>query len=300
MPQKRYALDFIGFSNEDGDGCMAIFVDFPDVKGVGDTFAEAEEDAYEALERYFKNGGEKMTKFEKGVEAYNRKAYPEAYALFSEAAAGGNSDAMVNVALMYMKGIGATRDIEQAKAWFERAADAGHTHAMMSLAHICEKGLDGRVDPDKAHFYYRMAADHGVADAQLKTGMLFREKGDIPHAMHYLIEAAHNNNAQAQEIITYVSNAGVDGERNSAFRGQSEEEQREQIEAMIEKEIRPVLAADSGGIELVNYIAGETPKVWLHYLGACSGCHLGATSTADMLLQHFETLIDKNVILYLM
>lgn len=41
-------------------------------------------------------------------------------------------------------------------------------------------------------------------------------------------------------------------------------------------------------------------QVWLNYLGACSGCHLGSTSTADMLLQHFESLIDKNIVLYLM
>ncbi|MEJ2468630.1 MAG: hypothetical protein P8Y51_06095 [Campylobacterales bacterium] len=47
---KQYALDYIGFSNEDGDGCVALFVDFPDIKGIGDTFEEAEADAYERLE----------------------------------------------------------------------------------------------------------------------------------------------------------------------------------------------------------------------------------------------------------
>lgn len=72
------------------------------------------------------------------------------------------------------------------------------------------------------------------------------------------------------------------------------------IEEMIKTKISPTLQGDNGGIALINYITGDKPQIWLNYLGACSGCHLGSTSTADMLLSHFETLIDKNVILYLM
>jgi len=118
--------------------------------------------------------------------------------------------------------------------------------------------------------------------------------------MRYLITAAHNNNAQAQEIITFVSNASLSTELNKPFRLLDAKQQTVLVEDMIEKKIRPTLEADSGGITLINYIPGETPQIWLNYLGACSGCHLGSTSTADMLLDQFETLIDKNVVLYLM
>ena len=69
---------------------------------------------------------------------------------------------------------------------------------------------------------------------------------------------------------------------------------------MIEAKIKPMLEGDNGGIELINYVPGNVPQVWLHYLGACSGCHLGSTSTADMVLKEFENLIDKNIVLYLM
>ena len=108
------------------------------------------------------------------------------------------------------------------------------------------------------------------------------------------------SNQQAQEIITYVSNAGIDQNYNEIFRSLDVEKQKALVENMIETKIKPTLEADSGGIELVNYIPGEVPQVWLNYLGACSGCHLGSTSTADMLLDQFEALIDKNVVLYLM
>ncbi|MDX1296166.1 MAG: hypothetical protein R3302_07855, partial [Sulfurimonadaceae bacterium] len=46
---KKLELDYYGFSNEDGDGCMAVFVDYPDIKGVGDTYEEAEAEAFEQL-----------------------------------------------------------------------------------------------------------------------------------------------------------------------------------------------------------------------------------------------------------
>ncbi|HHH37050.1 MAG TPA: hypothetical protein ENK77_00350 [Epsilonproteobacteria bacterium] len=299
---QKYELDYIGFSNEDGDGCMAVFVDFPDIKGVGDTFDEARIDAYEALEEYMKSKEKRVTtEFEKGVDAYSDKLYPQAYRHFETAASkNSNPDAMTNLAILHMRGFGCERDLGRAKEWFQKAVDMGQTQAMMSLAHIYEKGLDGAPDEEMAAQYYKMAADNGDVNAQVKSGIYFRQKGLNAKAMQYLITAAHNNNAQAQEIITYVSNQGAESLRNEMFRSLDEHKQRELVEKMLEKEIRPALAADNGGIELVNYIGGEVPQIWLNYLGACSGCHLGSTSTADMLLKHFETLIDKNVVLYLM
>ena len=241
-----------------------------------------------------------ITLFDKGVSAYENKSYPAAYQHFEEAAVEKNKDAMVNLAIMHMKGVGCDRDLNLAKKWFEEAAALGHSHAMMSLAHFYEKGMNGSIESDKALEYYVMAANNGLVDAQLKAGMLYREQGKISKSMQYLITAAHNNNQQAQEIITYVSNAGIDKSCNTMFRSLDEVKQKSLIDNMIDKEIRPALEADNGGIQVVNYIPGDKPQIWLNYLGACSGCHLGSTSTADMLLQQFESLIDKNVVLYLM
>lgn len=238
--------------------------------------------------------------FKKGVEAYEHKAYSEAYEHFREAADQESVDAMANLALMHMKGIGCSTDINKTKFWLEKAASKGHARSMMSLAQMYEKGMDGTIDTEKALEYYTQAANLGIVEAQLKSGILFREKGEISKAMQYLISAAHNNNQQAQEMITYVSNAGIDGSCNTLFRSLDIARQKELVENVIKTKILPTLEADNGGIELVNYVPGDIPQIWLNYLGACSGCHLGSTSTADMLLDHFETLIDKNVVIYLM
>lgn len=240
-----------------------------------------------------------QTKFDKAVLAYETKKYNEAYELFTDVAEE-NPNAMINLALMHMKGAGCQKSNETALLWFEKAASQGNLQAMYSLGTFYEKGMHGTADSDKALEYYKMAADIGHTDAQLKAGLIYRQNSNIPDAMRYLVTAAHNKNAQAQSIITYVSNSSIESVANDAFHGLDAVRQQALVENLIETKIRPALASDEGGIELINYIAGKTPQIWLNYLGACSGCQLGSTSTADMLLDHFETLIDKNVVLYLM
>lgn len=240
-----------------------------------------------------------MSSFESAVSAYESNDFEKAYALFKEAAKE-NSDAMVNLGFMHMKGAGCERSTAEAQKWFEAAAEDNQMHALNSLGIFYEKGLAGEVSEDKALEYYAKAADAGHVDAMAKAGMLYRQKNNIAKAMQYLIAAAHNNNAQAQEIITYVSNADIATVKNGAFHSLPADKQKDLIVNLIDTKIKPTLAVDGGGIELINYIPGETPVVWLNYQGTCSGCHLGSTSTAQMLLEHFETMIDKNVVLYLM
>lgn len=237
--------------------------------------------------------------FDKAMQEFEGKNYNGAYELFKEAS-DVNPNAMFNLAIMHMRGQGCSQSNHDAKNWFEQAASHDHLQALNSLAIFYEKGMDGEVDSKKALTYYKKAADLGNVEAQLKAGMLFREQGNNTEAMRYLITAAHNDNAQAQGIITYVSNASDDNEIDYDFRRLEPLKQKELIDALVETKIRPTLAVDGGGIELLNYIPGERPQVWLAYTGSCSGCHLGSTSTADMLLDNFQTLIDKNVVLYLM
>jgi len=238
-------------------------------------------------------------KFDEALKAYGVKKYTEAYALFEQIAQQ-DSNAMVNLALMDMQGLGCEKNLKRALSWFEKAALDNNLKALYNLGTFYEKGMEGSIDNDKALEYYTKGANLGHADSQLKAGILFKQKGQIAESMRYLISAAHNQNQQAQSIITYVSNSSGATIQNHDFHNLDVAMQRSLVEKLIETQIRPTLATDNGGIELVNYIGGETPQIWLNYLGSCSGCHLGSTSTADMLLNYFETMIDKNVILYLM
>ena len=237
--------------------------------------------------------------FDRALEEFERKNYNGAYKLFEESATL-DPKSMINLAIMHMKGQGCEKSISHAKEWFLKAAEHNNIQALSSLAIIYEKGMETEADSVKALEYYKRAADLGSVESQLKAGMLYKEQGKNLQAMRYLITAAHNNNSQAQEIVTYVSNASDENPLNYDFRSLDGLKQKELIDTLLDTKIRPTLAVDGGGIELLNYIPGDLPQVWLSYTGACSGCHLGSTSTADMLLDNFQTMIDKNVVLYLM
>jgi uncharacterized protein len=238
-------------------------------------------------------------KFQKAIAAYEGQKFHEAYKLFLDISEE-NPKAVLNLARMSMRGEGCERNDNDARKWLQKAADVDNIQALYTLGVIYEQGIDKVPDNETALSYYVRAADQGDTQSQLKSGLLYMQNNETLKAMQYLITAAHNGNEQAQSLITYVSNASTSQESNSVFRSMNPQQQKDVIQKMIDTKIRPTLEADSGGITLVNYVASDVPQIWLNYLGACSGCHLSSTSTADMLLDHFETLIDKNVILYLM
>lgn len=290
------------FSNQEGDGYEVYFCDYPEIKGFGDTYDEAHEDASDNLKAYLtqqkeKQMGEKQMMAE-ALEAYDAKAYKQAYDIW-HGLAGSNADAMVNLGSLYAKGEGVAKDVGKALLWFEKAVKKGHGVAAFYLGGMYENGIGVARDEAKAAECYEKAARHeGFTSAQVKLGLLL-QGSDVKQAMHWLIKAAHQGDEQAQSIITYVSNASSAVEISPQFRSLETDEQAAFVGRIVKDRITPALAADGGGIELVNFVPGETPQIWLRYLGACSGCHLGSTSTADMIIAALEEAIDKKIVLYL-
>ncbi|OHD84863.1 MAG: hypothetical protein A2Y52_08555 [Sulfuricurvum sp. RIFCSPLOWO2_02_43_6] len=181
---------------------------------------------------------------------------------------------------------------------FERAAAYGHETASFYMGGMYENGIGVTADKTEAIRYYTTAAEANMPTAQLKLGILLRDE-DVLNSMRWMIRAAHSGEAQAHSLLTYVSNMSEATDINVAFRMMDESSQRAKVEMVIAENLAPTLASDGGGVELVNYIGGDTPEIWLRYLGACSGCHLGPTSTAGMILEQFEKVIDKKIVIYL-
>ncbi len=64
------------------------------------------------------------------------------------------------------------------------------------------------------------------------------------------------------------------------FENMSEKEQLDAIEAVIEEDIRPMLALDGGNLEIIDMQKDEYHiDVFIRYLGNCDGCAMGATGT---------------------
>lgn len=240
---------------------------------------------------------EEESLMQEAIIAYDKKDFSKAKAIW-ETLSDANADAMVNLGTLHMKGTGTSKNISKAFSLFENAALLGHEQAAFYLGGMYENAIGVTADAPEAIRFYSMAAEAGMSTAQLKLAILLRNE-DMPASMKWMIKAAHAGESQAQSLLTYVSNQNEAADINVTFRTTEPFCQEALVRSVIAEKLSPILASDGGGVELVNYVSGETPQIWLRYLGACSGCHLGPTSTAGMLLEEFEKLIDKNIVIYL-
>jgi TPR repeat protein len=114
-----------------------------------------------------------LASFEAGIAAYESNNLPLAYKEFLAAAKEGHADSQFNVALMYEKGIGVSKDEKEAVVWYSKAALQGNSAAQYNLGVLYENGIGTQVDFSKANELYRKATLQGDALAIGNLGMLY-------------------------------------------------------------------------------------------------------------------------------
>jgi len=68
------------------------------------------------------------------------------------------------------------------------------------------------------------------------------------------------------------------------------------IEKLLDDEIRPMLAADGGSLELVDIKEdGDDTVLYIRYLGACVGCASASTGTLYAIQDFLDRKLDKNI-----
>ncbi len=293
----EYRTHYHYFSNEEGDGYEIYSCDLPGLKGFGETYEEAMEDLRRNLKRHEEHKMEAQSLMEEAIGAYERKEYAAARSIW-ESLIHSHPDAMVNLGTMYVRGYGIEKSLDTARSLFERAASMNHEVASFYLGGMYENGIGVNPDRERTLEYYRRAAEGGMGGRLPKLGIVLPHDGP-KNAMEWMIRAAHAGEKQAHSLLTYVSNRDQASDINVAFRMMDAASQRARVERVITENLAPVLASDGGGVELVHYVGGDTPEIWLRYLGACSGCHLGPTSSAGMILEQFGQAIDKRIVIYL-
>lgn len=123
-----------------------------------------------------------------------KKDYPRAFALYSELAAEGSSEAQAGLGKLYELGLGTKQDPAQAFFWYQKAADQNDSDGQLGLGRLHQKGLGVPQDHAKALDWYRKAADQDNADAQYALGQMY-EKGlgvpqDVDEAISWYLKAA--------------------------------------------------------------------------------------------------------------
>lgn len=138
--------------------------------------------------------------FEKGLTAYDRGDFKEAYETWLPIAQEGDLAAMRNVGHMLQKGKGVERDVETAARWYSAAAKRGLTGAQINLADLFYHGEGVPQSYAMAAQWYARAARAGNASAQFKLGRMI-EDGQVDE----------NNLALARKLYGWAADAGHSG-----------------------------------------------------------------------------------------
>ena len=111
--------------------------------------------------------------FDEGIVAYQKGDYANALREFTSSARLGCVTAQYNLGFMYAKGLGVSKNYDEAFTWFSRAAKNGDPESQYHLAGMYENGLGVEQDYYQAAKWYRKAAEQGEVNAQLTLGGLY-------------------------------------------------------------------------------------------------------------------------------
>ena|GEM_PF-3894354 len=110
---------------------------------------------------------------ELGCRYYHEKNYKKAIQYFEQAIQAGNSDALVNIGIMYYKGDGVKRDYKKAMQYYELSAQAGNSNALVNIGIIYHNGAGVKQDYEKAMQYYELSAQTGNINALNNLGFMY-------------------------------------------------------------------------------------------------------------------------------
>jgi hypothetical protein len=132
-------------------------------------------------------------------------------AFYQSAAEGGNSDAQLQLAILYAKGEGLPQDYIAAAKWFRAAADHGSARAQYDLGVLYERGRGVPVDVAEAAKWYLKAAEGKYPLAQFNLAVCYTKgqgvRKDLPEAALWYRRAA------LQGVVQAMINLGTMYER---------------------------------------------------------------------------------------
>lgn len=136
-------------------------------------------------------------------------------AYYSEHARAGDTQAQVDLAVLYAKGDGVGRDYAAAAKWFRAAADKGMARAQYDLGVLYERGRGVPLDTAQATGWYRKAAEQSHPLAEYNLAVAYT-KGDGVNR-DFAEAAIWYRRAAAQGVIAAMVNLAILYERGEGL-----------------------------------------------------------------------------------
>ncbi len=163
---------------------------------------------------------------EEGRMLYRNGEYGKAFALFNDAAALGYADAIFNIGVCYMAGLGVEQDSVKGFKSFRKAANLGQERAFHNLASCYFYGIGTPQNDTLAIKYYKESAERGNAISQTMLALCYeRGRGtekDTLEAARWYAKAAENEEPTALYAIAemYAKKDSVAGLSKGELRKQ--------------------------------------------------------------------------------
>jgi TPR repeat protein len=141
--------------------------------------------------------------FDEAVAAAKRGDHAAAYQIWSVLAEGGDPAAQFNIAMMYVRGEGVERDLQQAANWFRKSAEQGRVDAQARLGALYAHGQGVQQDFGEAARWLNKAAEGGDSPSQYDLAVLYANgtgvEQDYSAAYYWFTMAAVGGFSPAQE-----------------------------------------------------------------------------------------------------
>jgi len=113
---------------------------------------------------------------QRGIDALNDEDYVRAAMEFTIDAKKGNSQAQVNLGLLYENGLGVEHSPDAAFSWYEAAAQKGSVLGQINLAALYYEGAGTDQSYKSAAHWYLQAAKRGNSTAQYNLSVMFENR----------------------------------------------------------------------------------------------------------------------------
>lgn len=117
--------------------------------------------------------------FKRGYEAYYRREYEQAAAIWARLADQGHIRSMNNIGTMYAQGKGVSRNYSLAVLYYRRAAAQNNARGAYNLGIAYENGRGVEQSDAEAVVWYRMAAERGLVEAMNAMSWVLATSSDF-------------------------------------------------------------------------------------------------------------------------
>ena len=114
---------------------------------------------------------------------------------------------------------------------------------------------------------------------------------------YYLVDILRDTRAEMEhDHLLAISNAQIAGSSTIHFDELTIVKKFQEIEKVIDENIRPMLVMDGGNMEILDIKENDgMSDVYIRYLGACSGCASSSTGTLFAIEAVLQEKLSKNI-----